>query len=780
MSLHLDTNRFNAGEISPLLYGRVDLQKYGASAKTLENFVPTKYGPIERSLGFECVFDSAATPAVVQTKGNAKCRLERFRYNTTTNYVLAFTDQAIRFYKGGATASQIESSPGTPVEVASPYLEADLFALQVRQINDVMYITHPDYAVRKLSRVSETSWTLAEVSWDFPPMLDVNATATTVYPSGTTGSINLVASSGIFTADNEGGYFAITQTRDAQEQVVNLETTAASQTSAIKVKGVWSLNTVGTWTGTLKVQRRVNSGAWESLREVSSKENANYSITGTESSDDAEYRIDYNITSAGGSDGEGRFQVESAEITGIARIVTYSSATQVSATVVKAFEKSGSGNAVTTWYEGAFSDRRGYPRTATFFQQRLWFASTSYEKQRLWGSQIGDFENFQLGANDGDAIAVDLASDQQNEILWLRSEKRLLCGTSANEWTVGADNLNGAITPSNITAKVHTFVGSDDQPAIMAGSKFLFLTRNTKRLQSFFYNFQIDGYDSEEVSKLAEHITEGGISQMSYQQVRDQIVWMVRGDGQIVGLVYNEEDNVVAFFRRKSDTLSFESVATIYGVDEDEVWVVGKATIDGATKRFIMRRSARTATKEDMVYLDAAITKTGASSATWSGFGHLEGELIDVLADGWVQQGVEVSSGQITLSSTAEKVTGGIPMTSKYRSLNIEAPTGDGTSKGKRKRIVKIDLGLRNSLGGQYGVVRTEAPNNQDVEVTYDRLDRIMGVTLLGSSPDLVSGVFPLTMPEGSYTEVDVLLKQDQPLPMTITHTFPVVDTKGD
>lgn len=780
MSLHLDTNRCNAGEVSPLVYGRVDLKKYGASAKVLENFLPTKYGPIERCLGFECVFDSAATPEVVQTKSNGSCRLERFRFNTSTNYVLAFTDQAIRIYKGGTTGSQIESSPGTAYEVSTPYAAADLFSFQVRQINDVMYITHPDYAVRKLSRLSESSWTLAEPSWDYPPMLDINTTTTTMYVSAATGSVNVIASASSFTSDNEGGYLSITHTRDAQEQVIDLESTAASQTSAIDVKGSWSLTTVGTWTGTLKVQRRINGGAWETLREVSSAENANYAITGTESSEEAEYRIDYNITSGSGTDGEGRFQVESAEITGIVKLNTYSSATQMAATVVKTFEKSGSGNAVTTWNEGAFSDRRGHPRTCTFFQQRLWFASTSYEKQRIWGSQIADFENFETGANDGDAIAIDLASDQQNEILWLRSEKRLLCGTSANEWTIGADNLNGAVTPSNVNAKVHTFMGSDAQPSIMAGNKFLFLTRNTKRLQSFFYNFQIDGYDSDEVTKLAEHITTGGIVQMSYQQVRDQIVWKIRGDGQLVGLVYNEEDNVVAFFRRKSETLSFESVATTYGDDEDEVWVVASATIDGGTKRFIMRRSTRTTTKEDMVYLDAAITKTGASSTTWSGFDHLEGESIDVLADGWVQKDVTVSGGSITLSSAAEKVTGGIRMASKYRSLNIEAPTGDGTSKGKKKRIARIDLGLLNSLGGKYGIVRQDAPNNQDVEVTYDKLDRIMGVSLLGSSPDLVSGVFPLTMPEGAFTEVDVLIEQDDPLPMTITHTFPVVNTKGD
>lgn len=784
MSLHLNTNNFNGGELSPLVYGRQDLQKYKTSAKELENFQPTKYGPFERSLGFNIVLDSAATPAAVETKGNALCRLERFRFNTSTNYTLAFTNLALRFYKGGATPIQIESSPGVAYEVVTPYLEADLFDLQLRGINDVVYITHPSYAVHKLSRITETSWTIAEIDWDFPPVLDINATSTTITPSGTSGTVSLTASASYFTDDMEGGYFALTHTREAQNLTYgdsNLGANISEGTNTIKIKGPWTLTTAGVWGGTLALSKSNDGGStWIEVWKSPSDSVANYSVSGTESFDDYEYSLwftwDSSTTATGASI---VLRSEPVDITGFVKLGTYVSGTSFTGcTVKKTLEATA---ATKLWNEGSFSDERGHPKTCTFHQQRLWFASTSYEKQRVWCSQVGDFENFELGANDDDGIAIDLASDQQNEILWLRSEKRVLAGTAANEWTIGADNLNGAITPANITAKVHTFVGSDEQPAINAGNKFLFLTRNTKRLQSFFYNFQIDGYDSDEISKLSEHITEGGITQMAYQQVRDQIVWMVRGDGQLVGLVFNEEDNVVAFFRRKNDDITFESIATLYGTDEDEVWAVAKATIDSTTKRFIVRLSGRETIKEDMVYLDLARTSTNADLTTSWTASHLPNTTIDVLADGWVQQGITTDgSGNFTISPGASKVTYGLPYTSKYRSLNIEAPTGDGTSKGKKKRITRIDLGVKDSLGGTYGVSRSEAPGNQNVEVTYNRLDRVMGVSLIGGSPDLVTGVFPLTMPEGNYTEVDILIKQEQPLPLTVTHTFPVVNTKGD
>ena len=757
----------------------------------MENFVPLKYGPFERSLGLECIFDSAATPVVVETKGNALCRLEPFRFNTSTNYVLAFTDLNIRVYKGGLVASQIETSPGTPLEITSTYLEADLFDLQMRQINDVMYITHPAYAVRKLSRITETSWTLVEVDWDFPQLLDENTTTTTVYSSAATGSVTLTASTSIFTEDMEDGYFAIRHTRDALEfRGTRLLTTAgleidlddaSATTDAAKVKGPWVFNVSAGNSGTFEIQRRFKGGPFAQLQEVTAEPLVSYTLSGTEEDDDVEFRLVYTKGAGALTDPVVSLRVDSIDITGFAQITAFTSGTVVTATVKRDFEKFLVGEAVVTWSEGAFSDERGHPRTATFHQQRLWFAATTNEKQRVWASQIADFEQFERGTDDDDSIIIDLASDQQNEIMWMRSQRSILVGTSANEWTITADSFNGAITPANITARVQTLQGSTTQPAILAGNKTLFLTRNEKRLQSFFYNFQIDGFDSDEISKLSEHILSGGISQMAYQQIRDQIVYMTRSDGEVVGLVFNQEDNVLAFFRRQNDTVNFESVASIYGVGEDEVWFVSETTIDSVQKRFITRFSTRTTVKADVVYMDCATTQTDTAKTSWT-FPHLPNTTISVLADGWVPADTITtdSNGTFEIELAAVKVTAGLPYTSRYRSLNIEAQTGDGTSKGKFKRVHRIDLGLSDSLGGKFGTIVASTITNRNLETTEEITARIMDQSLMDSSPNLVTGVFPLTMPPGSYREIDIVLIQDQPLPFTVEHTFPAVNTKGD
>lgn len=156
-------NNFSSGELTPFLYGRVDLAKYLNGCERLENWMPLRYGGVQSCPG---------SRFVSETKDSTKTsRLVPFVYSTVQAYQLEFGDAYIRFYKDGG---RIESPPGTPVEIVSPYAEADLPLLKFAQSADVLYIVHPDFATRKLTRTSHTAWTLAAVAFTDGPFLDEN------------------------------------------------------------------------------------------------------------------------------------------------------------------------------------------------------------------------------------------------------------------------------------------------------------------------------------------------------------------------------------------------------------------------------------------------------------------------------------------------------------------------------------------------------------------------------------------------------------------------------
>lgn len=181
---HPIQNNTNAGEISPLLEGRVDLKPYVNGVKRCLNFVPLAQGPITRRPG---------SLYVAAPKFTAKAaRLERFEYSTVQAYVLEFGDLYVRFFRN---EGRLENPPGTPIEVITPYPEAEVFNLRTVQSADTLYVTHRTYPQRKLIRNSTVSWSLTQITFLDGPYLSTNTTTTTFGLSGTTGSVTLTASS---------------------------------------------------------------------------------------------------------------------------------------------------------------------------------------------------------------------------------------------------------------------------------------------------------------------------------------------------------------------------------------------------------------------------------------------------------------------------------------------------------------------------------------------------------------------------------------------------------
>ena len=149
-------SNFTAGEISPRLKGRVDFDKYFNTAETLKNVIVQTHGGVFRRTG---------TRFVAEVKNSAKkVRLIRFEFSLTQAYILEFGDQYMRVFKDQGQVT----SGGSPYEISTPYLEADLFEIQFVQSADVLYLAHPSYKPRKISRTGHTAWTLS----NFAPTAD--------------------------------------------------------------------------------------------------------------------------------------------------------------------------------------------------------------------------------------------------------------------------------------------------------------------------------------------------------------------------------------------------------------------------------------------------------------------------------------------------------------------------------------------------------------------------------------------------------------------------------
>ena len=662
---------FTGGELSPRLDGRNDLTKYSSGCKTLENFIVYPHGAAARRPG---------TNFISEVKTSAKkTRLIPFEFSTTQTYILEFGDQYIRIYKD---QGQVQSG-GSAVEIATPYLEAELFELKFAQSADVMYICHPNHEVEKLSRTSHTAWTLTDVDFTNGPFMDANTTTTTLNPASHTVGTGVAVVASAVTGINGGSGFLTTD-----------------------------------------IGRLIN------------------------------FRDGY------------------------MKITARADTTNITVEIIKDL---GSSTASADWSLGSFSDTTGHPSCVTFFEQRLVFAGTTNQPQTIFFSKSGDYENMDANIGgtvaDDDAMIYTIASNQVNAIRFMTATRTLIIGTAGGEFTVSGGGTDSAITPTNILIKKQSNHGAANVDAIAVGNATLFLQRAKRKIRELAYNFDVDGYLAPDMTILAEHVTEGGITQMAYQQEPNQIIYAVRGDGELVGLTYQREQQVTAWHRHVfggvfgSGKAICESVAVIPTDDtEYEVYVIIKRTINGATKRYIEVLNNFDFTTTDNTtfnFLDSQLSYSGSSTTTLSGLSHLEGQTVSILANGATHPDKVVSSGAITLDRAVTKAKVGLSYSSILQTMRLDAGSQNGTSQGKTKRIYEITIRLFESVGVEVG----------------ESLTNMERIPFRTSADPMDQGIPPFTGDKavefrGNYdTDGFIFVRQTQPLPLTILSLYPELQT---
>lgn len=685
---------FNAGEFSPLLDGRIDVQKYPNAASVLENFIPTVQGPIKKRAG---------TWYVNETRGSGQCVLVPFEFSVTQAYIIEFGDHYVRFHAANAqtgTRGTIVDSAGKPIEVYTPYaighiLNADGSSkLRYAQSGDMLYVCCPGFPVYVLKRYSATSFVFERMYFKGGPFEDLNSTETTVHASGAYGTITLKASAGIFKASHVGSLFYIEKGGNAaHEQWTYKEPVPVGGLYRQSGNNVYMANNVG-WCGTVKP-------------------------THTEGMEyDGSPIFDYfpGTTEQGIMPPVGWHYQDSGY--GIVRITKFIDAQTVEGWVelkLPVITVSAS-NATKRWAFGAWNDSAGYPTSVAFFRSRLWFA----RGQKLWSSVAEGFDDFSA-KNFGEVtadmgISITLSSGQINDIQWLLPDKDLIAGTAAGEFSIGELSNGDALGPSNIRAVLQSEYGSKSIQPVKNGSSILFMQRAGIKAREFFYSMGNDGYSSSDAAIMSEHITYGngrtintrgdkmfGVTQMAFVQEPDPIIWMLRTDKQLIGFTWSNEQEVKGWHRHVTDG-EIESIAAIPAVegDREELWLCVKR----GDKRYIecmayMYRSGMDVAKQ--FYVDCGLSYNGDAVIALSGLEHLEGSEVAILADGAAIHNQVVKNGSIKLTMPAQQVHVGLPYAARYKSMRIEAGAADGTAQGKTKRINKVAFRLADTGNGKYG-----------------------------------------------------------------------------
>jgi hypothetical protein len=775
--LHHVQNAFNAGEVTPYINAREELEVYQSGCSRMENFIALPYGGARYRPG---------TELINETKSSGEVRLFGFEFSTEERHILEFGAGYIRFYRCGLnTAEQIESSPGVAFERVTPYSVADLNELQFAQLNDVVFITHADHPPYRLSRFAENDWVMEEYELSEPPFLDVELDSTkAITASAETGSVTLTAASDVFVSGHVGAVFELAYKRESTELQVSQDIvgggsdsltvydirsssttarTGLSNSDPIRVEGEFTIQTFGEWTADVRILRRyLGSTEWNDYLFFDSADDRNVNEAYTiDAPADLMISVENHTSS---TNARAVLSVADPFIRGRVKIDAVASATSATGTVLRKLAPGAS----TEWREGAFSTYRGFPRAVTFHGQRLWFGGTVSRPQTVWASRIDGFDDFTRAfatdaVADADApLSFSLFADEHNRVQWLSSNRSLLAGTTAGEFVITGETREEQISIDDYTIRRHTSKGSKAYQALSVDQAVIFIQRQGRRLRQLGYKFEDDAYKSDDVTIYSEHLTRGNMKELALQRQREAIIWGVTDDGKMIGWTYRPGQPFFAAYEITSPDVTYESVATVYGDgDEDEVWIV----VNRGGSRYIERfrpdqiLAQEKNTLADLWFVDSAVSYTGAT-ATCTGLSHLDGEEVSVFADGSFAGTATVVSGQITNPSpTASKTVVGIHYGGEIQTLPVEVGTENGTSQGRTKQAGRGVIRLFKSLTGEWFTSQsTQAHPFQSLRPSDSLVE----------ARDLADFDTVLESHSGVTRSLTIGVRQTKPYPMTV------------
>lgn len=556
----------------------------------------------------------------------------------------------------------------------------------------------------------------------------------------------------MFSPKHVGMRFCLTHRIPSQRCTGSLGYEDAS--TAVKSSGDWQVRTSGTWTGTLVLEKSEDLGvSWQAVKHFTrTSEDENVADFGTLEDNGNIYYLrlrSCQIT------GEAGYELGAASFVqeGIASVNRFVNARQVGVSLERG---TGSEDWTSDWAEGSFGEKNGYPACVFFYQDRLGLAGSEEEKQTIWFSKTGDYENFghaRATLADDDAISINLSGKKLNAIHSVSTCGKVLVFTAGSEWTLYS---NGALTPFNVQVEQQGERGACRVGTALVGNRALYVQARGSALRDFYYDFNASSYVGEDLTLCAKHLfANKEIKEICYQQEPDNLVWCILSDGIAASLTYVPEQHVCAWTHHDTQG-AFCSVCTIPNRGYDEVWFV----VERNGQYFIEKLLRRLASKDpqEQVFLDASISKKSADAFDEvTGLEHLEGCLAGVLGDGNFIGTYEVHDGKITLPHPMKSVHVGLLYQAKLETLPAVFQTDKGASTDQKKRIVSVTLQMTDSRGGKAALA------GEPLEEIIQRTGEAYNTPLA-----LKTGSYRLPLSGTHELMPSVIFVQTEPLPVTL------------
>lgn len=532
---------FSSGEISPLLRGRPDYQRFQTGLAKCRGWLPLRQGGVTRAPG---------TVFLGYTRNNLPARLIAFHFARDDALILEMTQFVMRVWRYGEL---VKTSSGAIYEMAHPYSEADLRTLHWVQSADVIYIAGGGKPIQRLARYALNNWTIGAAPFDGGPFRVQNLTeSATIRASAATGAVTLTASSDTFVAGHVG---ALWQIEAAHYTDIPLWTGQTDMKVGTKVRydgRIYQLvDPQNPSDASIPSYMVGDSVFWSfsATKTVNTGVNPPQHERGTE-------KVSVNPEVYWRYIGDG---------VGVCRITAVAGPRSATASVLKALPDSIVKDPSYRWSEGAWSAHRGYPAAIEIHEQRLAAASTPADPRTVWFSSVGGLLDFTPGTEADSAFAYSIGGgDTINRILWLKSGRAgLHVGALGDEISVRAD-AGKPFGPGSASISFDGSIGSKEfaRPIGPDGHP-IFISRDGRRLYEVLYDYQQDANRPLELSLPSEHLGAEGFEEVAWQGAPLRQAWLRTAQGNLCMMLYDPSEEVLGWARVPAAGGHVEALAVV-------------------------------------------------------------------------------------------------------------------------------------------------------------------------------------------------------------------------
>lgn len=753
------TRSFAAGELTPEMFGRIDMAKYQTGLAKCRNFNVLAHGPVVNRSGWQYV---------LEVKDSTKpSRVIPFYYNTDQTYILEVGHLYIRFHTAGGTL--VESAKNiTAITQASP----GLFTSAAHGFSNGQTILLLGIG----GIVSANGLSALNGRW-------VKIAGATTNTFTVTDLAGIAISTVGFTAYTSGGTAA-----RVYEIVTPYDTTAIN---LLDIHYVQSNNVLTLTHPTYPQQelRRVSTTNW-TITTPAFNPNiaAPPSISAAAGVGSGTVSYSYCVTAVDATTSEESFASTTASCSnnlntsGNTNIVTYGA---VANAVRYNVYKSRSGlmcfagqTPATTFTDDnilpdpsrtppnqgpQFAAVGDYPGAVSYFQQRRIFAGTNNAPQNMWMTRSGTESNMtsSIPVQDSDALSFRVAARDANTIRHIVPLDDMLLLTSGGVWKVFADNSDVLTALTVDTRQAATLGASNVQPAVVG--KYILHVTPGGRIQEVTFSWQANGYDNDDKSLLAPHLFDGfTVTDIAYSHTPMKTLWCTRSDGLLLSMTYLPKQDVTAWSWHDSENGAalFQSVASVIENSVDVPYAIVQRTVNGRTVKYIERLKERLfPTLADTFIVDSGLQYSGSPVNVITGLWHLEGKIVSILGDGAVIPQQTVVNGTVSLPTgqTASKLQIGLPIIADLQTLPLSYEAlafGEGILKNVNRVYLRVVKSSGVFAGPDFDHL---TPYKQRTNEPY------------GSPPSIMTQNIDIDVTPSWGSDAPVCVRQTDPLPLTIS-----------